>query len=178
MRFYPGVLEFLKPQDALPTTALLEFDDAKPSRRWEGLRVGRQIQTPPAARRLSLQTLDGERYRIEAQAPEPQATPATQPAAPASAVLACLPDGLAQAQAQARWLKEKGTDTDIADDRGPVGEQAAKPVCCACGRAPPPTIGGTGLTPRTKPPAACCWWPKTPSRPWPAAATPASSACG
>jgi hypothetical protein len=126
LQLHPGVLEILKPDGnlpsieislPLPTAVLLSFDGkAKP--RWENVWIGRVIKNLPDTDQIVLQTINGDRFRINIELVESPELAEVQTSKPATrVVLAYMPDGVEPARKIARYLSERGIEVDMTDDR-------------------------------------------------------------
>jgi hypothetical protein len=136
LRLHPGVLEILKPDGYLPTieillplpTAVLLSFDGKAKPRWENVWIGRIIKDLPDTNQIVLQTLNGDRFKINierVQSSESAEVPIPKPAT--RVVLAYMPDGVEQARMIARYLSEQGIEVDMTDDR-----ESAQTVLSEC----------------------------------------------
>jgi len=111
LQMRPGVLECLSPSQGghaitlslpLPTPVLLHFDEQDNSR-WESLWLGNTIRIPHPLKTLTLQTLNGKRYRLTMLSDD---TSERLPESQSNNILLLvyLPEDKLQAEKIARWL--------------------------------------------------------------------------
>ncbi len=129
LQLHPGALVILKSDGNLPTieislplpTAVLLSFDGKAKPRWEGVWIGRIIRELPNTNQIVLQTLNGDRFRINIETEKSQELVEVQTSKPATrVVLAYMPDGVEQARMIAHYLSKQGIEVDLTDDRESV----------------------------------------------------------